>query len=82
MQQLTNTNMNIKVKVINHKNGEKTVQLPLTDWELINKKLATLQQKEKVRKSLTSALKEVDEIKKGKRKGRRIETLLQELKNN
>jgi hypothetical protein len=72
--------MKIELQYVSDMNGNpKSVQLPISDWERILKKLNDYEQFLKIRSDLKNAYKEVEEIKKSKAFKQTLNEFLDEL---
>jgi hypothetical protein len=70
--------MNVQY-VVDEKGSHTAVQVPIGEWRAQQRKLKKLQQLTQIRKDLKEAFKEMDEIRRGKRKGTTLREFLNEL---
>jgi len=71
--------MELQLKYITDQNGHHTaVVIPLKNWEKFVNEQEKLQNKIKVLNGIANALDEVEEIKKGKKKGKTLREFLNE----
>ncbi|MCH8317677.1 MAG: hypothetical protein IIA88_04165 [Bacteroidetes bacterium] len=71
--------MELQLKYITDRNGHHTaVVIPLKNWEKFINEHEKLQNKIKVLNGIANALDEVEEIKKGKKKGKTLREFLNE----
>ena len=71
--------MELQLKYITDQNGHNTaVVIPMRNWEKFKNEHEKLQNKIKVLNGIANALDEVEEIKKGKKKGKTLREFLNE----
>ena len=71
--------MELQLKYITDQNGQQTsVVIPLKNWVKFKKEHEKLENKIKVLNGIADALDEVEEIKKGKKKGKTLREFLNE----
>lgn len=71
--------MELQLKYIIDQNGHQTaVVIPMNNWEKYQKEYEKLENKIKVLNGISDALDEVEEIKKGKKKGKTLREFLNE----
>lgn len=72
--------MELNVQYVTNKKGRATaVQVPIKDWKLLMDDYAKTKQFAKLKKDLTEAVKEIEEIKAGKKKVVTLNEFLHEL---